>query len=321
VTRSPQEHEELMLTAAELYHYEGLAQTEVAARMGVTRWTVGRLLDDAKQAGIVRVVIDHPRARRHELELMLEKAFGLREAVVVTDQPRPADTLQLVGQAATRQLRGLSPRLRRLAVGWGRTVAAVAAALPAGWPHGIEIVQTNGGPAVARGNPVGNSLYALAEKGPGTVRALAGPTILGSARTAKALRRDASIAGTLAAAERSAAMLFSPGAVDPDSVLVQSGYIGADQIADLSDLGVVGDVMSHFILEDGTPADQDLDERTLSISLDAVRNCPTVIGVVTGDKKKAATLAVVKAGLVTTLITDSCIPAYVLASSQGGDAE
>jgi len=126
VTRSPQEHEELMLTAAELYHYEGLAQTEVAA---------GRLLDDAKQAGIVRVVIDHPRARRHELELMLEKAFGLREAVVVTDQPRPADTLQLVGQAAARQLRGLSPRLRRLAVGWGRTVAAVAAALPAGWAH------------------------------------------------------------------------------------------------------------------------------------------------------------------------------------------
>src|SRR5674476_1482501 len=112
-----------MLTAAELYHYEGLAQTEVAARMGVTRWTVGRLLDDAKQAGIVRVVIDHPRARRHELELRLEKAFGLREAVVVTAQPRPADTLQLVGQAATRQLRGLSPRLRRLAVGWGRTVA------------------------------------------------------------------------------------------------------------------------------------------------------------------------------------------------------
>lgn len=41
----------------------------------------------------------------------------------------------------------------------------------------------------------------------------------------------------------------------------------------------------------------------------------------TGDKKKAATLAVVKAGLVTTLITDSCIAEYVVASSQGGDAE
>ena len=52
MTKWPIEHEERMLSAAELYYYEGLTQSEVSARMGVTRWTVGRLLEEAKQAGI-----------------------------------------------------------------------------------------------------------------------------------------------------------------------------------------------------------------------------------------------------------------------------
>jgi deoxyribonucleoside regulator len=316
------EHEERMLSAAELYYYEGLTQSEVSARMGVTRWTVGRLLEEAKQAGIVRIVIDHPRARRHELELKLKKAFGLRDAVVLAAQPRPADTLQSVGAAAARQLCGMQPAVRRVAVSWGRTVAAVAAELPVGWARGVEIIQTNGGPVVARGNPVGDSLYVLAEKGPGAVRSLAGPAILDSVGTARALRSEASIARTLTLAERSPVMMFSPGTVGPDSVLVQSGYLVADQITALGALGVVGDVMSHFILSDGSLADPDLDARTLSISLDALRRCPTVIAVSTGDQKKAATLAAVTAGLVTHLVTDSSIAAFlVAATSENGTDE
>ncbi len=320
MTRWPIEHEERMLSAAELYYYEGLTQSEVSARMGVTRWTVGRLLDEAKQAGLVRIVIDHPRARRHELELKLKKAFGLRDAVVLTAQPRPADTLQSVAAAASRQICGMKPAVRRMAVSWGRTVAAVAAELPVGWARGVEIIQTNGGPVVARGNPVGDSLYALAEKGPGTVRSLAGPAILDNLGTARALRGEASIARTLTSAERSPVMLFSPGTVGQDSVLAQSGYVSAEQINALSALGVVGDVMSHFILPDGTPADADLDARTLSISLEALRRCPTAIAVATGEQKMAATLAAVSAGLVTHLVTDSAIATYLLAAASENGA-
>ena len=317
MTRWPPEHEELMLAAAELYYFEGLTQSEIAARTGVSRWTVGRLLEEARQTGVVRIVIDHPRARQHDLELKLKKTFGLRDAVVMALQPRPGDTLGSIGSATARKLCGIKPTLRRLAVSWGRTVAAVAAELPVGWARGVEVIQTNGGLAVARGNPIGDSLHALAEKGPGTVRALAGPAILEGEATARALKSEASIARTIDLAERSPVMLFSPGTVGPDSVLVQSGYVSADQMSTLQDIGVVGDVMSHFLLPDGMPADLDLDARTLSISLDAVRRCPTVIAVSTGEPKKAATLAAIRAGLVTTLITDSSIASYLVESGSG----
>jgi deoxyribonucleoside regulator len=303
-----------MLTAAELYHYEGLTQSEVAAQLGTTRWTVGRLLEDARTAGIVRVVIDHPRARRHELELRLKAAFGLRDVVVVSAQPSPAATLKAVAQAAARQLTSIRPAPVKMAVSWGRTVAAVAAELPQGWSQGLEVVQTNGGPTLTRGNPVGDSLYALALKGGGGVRGLAAPTILENADLAALLRQDAAVASTLRAAEACRLMLYSPGTAEPDSVLVESGYVSGQDMERLRLAGAVGDVMSHFIAADGSPVDPELDARTLSVKLDLVRRCPVVLAVASGPAKRAATVAAVRSGLCTGLITDSAIAAALWAA-------
>ncbi|MDR0417728.1 MAG: TetR family transcriptional regulator [Propionibacteriaceae bacterium] len=319
MTRPAAEHEELMVRAAELYFYEGHTQAVVAERLGTTRWTVGRLLEDARHAGIVRVVIDHPRARRHDAEVRLKQAFGLREAVVLAAQPNAAVTAQAVWAAAARHLTALRPAPKRMAVSWGRTVAGIAAELPAGWTRGLEVVQTNGGPTRAQGNPVGDSLYALAAKGGGAVRGLAAPTIVERADLARLLRADRSAASVLQAAEACRTMLYAPGTVDPDSVLVRSGYVTAAEMRAMAAAGAVGDVMSHFIAGDGSLADPDLDARTLSISLDAVRRCPTVIAVATGERRQAAALAAVRAGLCTTLITDSAVAAALLAAAGSFD--
>jgi deoxyribonucleoside regulator len=319
VTRPGREHEDLMLTAAELYYYEGQTQSAVAAQLGTTRWTVGRLLEDARTAGIVRVVIDHPRARRHELELRLRAAFGLREVVVVSAQPSPAATLTAVAQAAARHLTSLRPAPVRMAVSWGRTVAAVADQLPQGWAQGLEVVQTNGGPTLARGNPVGDSLYALAQKGGGAVRGLPAPTILENADLAALLRQDAAVASTLRAAEACRLMLYSPGTAEPDSVLVESGYVSPARMDQLRRAGAVGDIMSHFIADDGTAVDPELDARTLSVKLDLVRRCPAVLAVASGPAKQAATVAAVRSGLCTSLITDSAIAAALWAARPATD--
>ena len=54
----------LAIRAAELYYQEHKTQDEVGALLGVTRWKVGRLISQAREAGIVRIEIVHPRARR-----------------------------------------------------------------------------------------------------------------------------------------------------------------------------------------------------------------------------------------------------------------
>lgn len=307
-----EDHEEQMLRAAELYYYQGCTQAETAEKLGVTRWTVGRLLDEARKTGLVRIVIAHPRARRHELEVELRREFGLREVIVLPTQQSDTVTTKSVCSAAAQQLCTIRPPVRKIAVSWGRTTAEIAAQLPQGWAHDVEVVQTNGGPSFVPGNPVGDSLHVMARSGTGTVRGLAAPTIMQDASAARLLRADRSVAATLRAAEASRIMLFSPGSVDANSVLVQSGYLSVDEMHEMEASGVVGDVMSHFVTADGNLADPELDSRTLSMSLDAVRRCPTSIAVAIGTQKSEITRTVVTSGLCNTLIVDSAIARALL---------
>ena len=69
--------ESQVLRAAQLYYYENLTQGAIADRMGCTRWTVGRLLEEARKSGIVRITITHPQARVRPLEKQLAAAFGI----------------------------------------------------------------------------------------------------------------------------------------------------------------------------------------------------------------------------------------------------
>lgn len=312
--RTAEEHEEQMLNCAELYYYENSTQSEIAEKLGITRWTVGRLLDEARKTGLVRIVIDHPRARRHELEVQLRREFGLRTVIVLPTQPADKVTFNSVCAAAAQYLCSIRPTVRKIAVCWDRTTAGIAARMPTGWTRELEVIQTNGGPSFVPGNPVGDSLHVMAASGNGTVRGLAAPTILDDAGAAKMLRIDRSVANTFKAAESSRIMLFSPGSVNANSVLVQSGYLSAEQMQQMKSVGVAGDVMSHFITATGDLADPDLDSRTLSMNLDAVRRCPNAIAVSVGPQKAEITRAVVTSGLCSALIVDSTIAESLLSA-------
>jgi DNA-binding transcriptional regulator LsrR (DeoR family) len=57
---------------------------------------------------------------------------------------------------------------------------------------------------------------------------------------------------------------------------------------------------------------QELDERRMGISEATLRAIPTVIAVTTGPKKNSATQAVLRSGLVSSLVTDTEVAAAVL---------
>ena len=67
----------LALRAATLYYLDGLTQAEIAAKLGVSRPTAGRLVARAKAKG--PTMKDDLHA---EEERLLEERYGLTEAVV-----------------------------------------------------------------------------------------------------------------------------------------------------------------------------------------------------------------------------------------------
>lgn len=302
-----------MLRAAELYYYGRLTQAQIAEQLVTSRWTVGRLLEQARETGIVRITIEHPLARHHQLEVELRQQFGVSSAIVVPGQADSSVTLQAVCRAAAQQLTALRPRPTVLGVSWGRTTSRVATALPEGWDPGVTVVQTNGGLAIDGAGHVSAALRTIAERGPGRVRMMPAPTIVQSVTLARALAQDPAVAGTLELAANARTIVYSPGSATSTSVLIDSGYLTVAEVAQLQRRGVVGDVLSHFVDASGRIVDEELDARTISINLDSLRQCPNSIAVVSGAEKASAARAILAAGLCTTIITDAELAAVLLA--------
>ena len=104
-----------MAEVARLYYVRELTQQQIAQRLGVSRFKVLRLLEQARAEGVVRFEIDEPIPVHDDLSRELEEHFGLSTALVVDDVVPVA--------------RDLLPRLLRprdvLGVAWGETLAHI----------------------------------------------------------------------------------------------------------------------------------------------------------------------------------------------------
>ncbi len=308
----------LMVQVAKLYYELNRTQAEIAADLGLTRWQVGKLLTEARAEGVVRIEIQ-PRANRAAgLEVALQSRWGLREAIVVpmggaSDQGLLNDA---VAQAAARWLAGLHPRPALMGVSWGRTMAALARALPQGWAPGLEVVLVNGAAALTVTDAASSAVAeAVAQAAGGRATLLPVPAILGQSATRDALESDPVIARALARAEAAPLLAFSMGGVSEDSVLHAQGYLTAADMAQLRAHGAVGDILGRFVTADGAIADPALDARTLGLRLDRLRDKPHTLALVAGAEKQAVARAALRAGYVTVLVTDDATARALLEES------
>ncbi|UWF76720.1 MULTISPECIES: sugar-binding transcriptional regulator [Microbacterium] len=293
----------LSVRVAELYYDEGKTQDEIGALLGISRWKAGRLLTQARERGIVRIEIVHPRARRLGLERELSDRFALTDAVVVPASED--DELARVAQAAADHLAASRPVPRTLAVSWGRTLTAVAEALPYGWANGVTVVQANGGVSLNRRSGGAASLAAtIAQRASGQVVLLPSPAILERVETKRAIEADRTVAAILDQAAHADAFLFSAGPADRTSAHVEHGYLTAEDVAELARRGAVGDLLGRYVDADGNIVDPALDARTVGIDLDRLRAARRAVFVTAGAAKHDIARTVVSNGLCTAIITD-----------------
>jgi deoxyribonucleoside regulator len=307
----------LAVRAAELYYEENKTQDEIGAILRVTRWKVGRLLAQARETGIVRFEIRHPKARRLSLEHALVDAYGLSSAVVVP-RDNPEVLAERVALAAADFLVSMRPRTHRLGVSWGNTLHLLAQALPSGWSTPVDVVQINGGVSQSASPGLASATATtIAAKSGGAVTLLPTPAILERAETKAAIESDRAVSQVLELASMADTYLFSAGPATEVSIHVHSGYITPGDIARLQSLGAVGDVLGRYIRADGSIADPELDGRTLGLSLEALREAQRSIAVVSGRDKHAVARAIVTSGLATVVITDEDTAEFLLDNHEG----
>jgi deoxyribonucleoside regulator len=303
--RSAARHTDLLIEVAQSYWEQDRTQEDIGRELHLTRWKVGRLLEEARAAGIVQITIVHPQARRSDLEIALRGRFGLRDCVVVPTTDGNAAASSHVALAAANYLRLQGKAIRTLGVSWGNTLQEVAARLPVGWTRGIEVIQINGSISRSvRPTTGANVALSIAHTGDGHAILLPVPAIVQRASTKDALYTEGFVSETLARARSADALLFSLGALGPRSVLVQCGAVSGDELDRLQTAGACGDVLGHYVTDDGSIAEDDMESRTVGLTLDDLRAASQAIAVASGPDKARVITAALSSGLCSVLITD-----------------
>lgn len=305
--------EHLMVQVARMAYQQDLTHTDIAAQTGLNRWQVSRLLQEARDLGVVRIEIVPRSDRRPDIETDLVNVFGLRDAVVLPDGIDSAGGTEALAKAAGQYLAALKPRPTEFGVSWGRTMAAVAHWLPDGWASGVEVVQINGTVAPVPGSWHHNDVAEIfARKGQGRFIPLPVPAIVGQPETREVLERDRIVGDVLRLARSVRAICFSLGALNAESALLNSGNLLKREYESLRANGAVGDILGRFINRKGEIVDPELDRRTIGLSLSDLKTRDRAVCVAAGTDKFDVVAGALHAGLISILITDAATATHAL---------
>lgn len=301
---------------AERHYVHGDTMEAIARDLGVSRSTVSRMLSHARDEGVIRFSLA-PRGSHSELAWGLESAFGIRVYLVpVADTALPGTRFEQVGRRAAQLLGSLVGDETSIGVAWGVTVSQVVRQLDRKQLSGVKVVQMNGScNAADTAVPyVGAILSAVADAFGGRVIPFPIPAFFDHADTRAAAWRESMIQYVLQEQAELDLAIFGVGALHGSvpSRVYSAGYLPAETLAMLERQGVVGDVNTVLLREDGSFRDIPLNARATGMEPDQLRKVPRRLCVVADPQRAAALVGALRAGVVTDLVCDEATARAVL---------
>jgi DNA-binding transcriptional regulator LsrR (DeoR family) len=304
---------EVVLAArvARQYYLEGASKIDIADRLGISRFRVARLLDSARDAGMVRIEIGLPGGSLDAgLSAELCAAFGLRHAFVFNfPDDEQALLRRRLGEAAGQVLMDLIMPGDVLGMSWSRTLSDLAAALTQIPP--CPIVQLTGAVPPPDGRDLLDLVRSVARIGGGPAHVFYAPMILDDAETAAAVRRQGDIAEAFALVPSVTIAIVALGGWAPGLSTIYDALSPAEREA-LAALGVRAEVAGVFLGENGRPMATPVDARMIVTPGSALARIPLVVAVAFDVAKNTAVYAALRGGLVHGLVTHSSLARALL---------
>lgn len=304
--------DELRLAArvARLYFIEEVKQTDIAARLHISQASISRLLQRARDEGIVRITVEPPRGTFPELEERLCRRYGLSEVIIADcDDAQDEHILPRIGQAAAHYVETTLHEGEVIGISsWSesllRTVDNIHPLKRVAAKAVVQILGGMGDPSVqAHANNLTGRLARLTHAAP---MLLATQGVAGSAEARDALLQDRFVQATVVRFADVTMALVGVGALEPSKLLRDSGNVFTDrELQELEQLGAVGDICLHFFDAAGQAIESSFDARVIGITLAQLRKVPRVVAVAGGRRKWRALRAAMRGGLIDVLITDS----------------
>jgi DNA-binding transcriptional regulator LsrR (DeoR family) len=291
------------LRAAWLYYNHGLTQQEVAARLGISRGTAIKLLDEAKARGEVQFWISEGERGCVELALRLEDALHLDEAIVVPEA-EDGEPANAVGLALGKFLSEAVTDGMTIGVGWGRTLMASLASLRPARRDGVKVVSLVGGVVEARGGNPLEYTWRMASQFGSECYLFIAPAFVDSPATKKSLIEKCGLAPLYRLSASLDLAVVGVGDIGTRSTGLAAKMLSRAEVDDLIEMGCVGDVLCNFLDAAGRSIDHPVNRRVMSVRLEDLAKAGHVVIAAGGARRAPAIRAAIARVGCHTLVTD-----------------
>ena len=297
-----------LVLISEMYYIQGKTQKDIADSLRLSRPAVSRLLQTARDRGVVRISIVDPSERLKALEEQLVQAFGLEGCRLC-----PSDTdygilkARLGYRGAELLVASLEPG-DVIGIGASSTVYEAVKALHETRDYpGLRVVPLSGGSLGMNGHPQINQVVHMAAQ---LLNAesiyLNAPLYVGEDRIVQLLMEDTSIRQCTSLWDQLGNALIGIGR--GDTVDTKDPHF----LAALDAVGrsrVAAAVCGWFVDGEGNAIKG---RNTTSVNVDQLKKARNVIAIAGGKSKARAILAVLRGKFVTHLVTDEDVAREIL---------
>jgi len=296
-----------------LYYVQGLTQAEVGRRLGVSTSKVNRLLQKAREMGMVEVTIRTPHT--FDLESRLKAIFGITEALVI---PRIADDLNAMVETLGRAGADCLLRYVRdgdvIAIGGGSSVYAVAQALEPTRSYDVAVVPILGGVQGSAYTDVNYLATQIAQRLGGRAYQFHAPAFVDTLEQREMLLSLGPVKEVADIARQADLALIGVGTMDYEtSRYVKFTALSAEDMQRISQVwSGVGEIGARVFDTEGRPCAVEHEKRLVGLTLPELRQIPLSIAVAATSTKALPLYGALRGGYLDVLVTDAAAASGIL---------
>lgn len=290
---------------ARRYFAEMKTKIEIAEELGVSRFKVARLIDEAIEQEYVKFLFPKQQALDEEIARNLCEKYHLKEAVVLPASETWSTQEQLTVKLGGITANYLSETLEegmKFGMAWGRVLSSTVSQLTS--LPSLDVVQLSGvHPGIEFSQGPVDLIHKIAAISHGKAHPMYVPMWVDDESLAEKLAGDQAVLDTQ--------KFYS----DMDVVITGIGAwkTGSSSLCDifpeswrdsLINKDITADVCVTLVNSEGEVLDSPLDRLGFGITTEQLRNTKKLIGVAGGEEKYEGIVASLKSGLLKVLITD-----------------
>ncbi|MFT5896738.1 MAG: deoxyribonucleoside regulator [bacterium] len=292
--------DDAIVEAAWCYYHEGLNQSEIATKLGVSRASVVNYLAESRRRDYVRVTLDSNVFLHNQLAAELRDAYQLAQALVIpADETSEQRSFERVVRASSDWLPQLLESGDMLGVAWGETIFRLSEIAPKLTFDDLVIVQLVGSRPSALGFAAESCSATLAQRFGAHCINLHVPLLLSSPELCRQLIAEPVVAEQLKQVADCSKVIFAAGTCFDDSHIVRTGIIKSKEISKYRRKGAVGVICGRLIDANGDAMPMSSEDRMIGVTLEQMREKELGLLVCAEPERVAAARAAIIGGYVT----------------------